>query len=82
MVVFKLTSYFLQILQFTSNGVVNALALSMAYGSSKQCIKNMKSEEGDFLRILFCTSFSSCDIQENAHFMKAFGSDHFFLGRK
>lgn len=38
----------------------------MAYGSSKQCVKNMKAEEGGSLRILFCTSFSSCDIQENA----------------
>lgn len=72
MVVFKLTPYLLQILQFTSNGAVNTLALSMVYRSSKQCIKNMKAEEGDSLGIFFCTSFSSCDIQENAHFMKAF----------
>lgn len=54
----------------------------MAYGSSKQCIKNMKAEEGDSLRILFCTSFSSCDIQENAHFMKAFRLDPFFLAKE
>lgn len=53
MVVFKLTPYLLQILQFTSNGAVNTSALSMAYGSSKQCIKNMKAEEGDSLGIFF-----------------------------
>lgn len=57
MVVFKLTPYFLQILEFTSNGAVNALALSMAYGSSKQYIKNMKSEEGDFFKNSFLHKF-------------------------
>lgn len=82
MVVFKLTPYLLQILQFTSKGAVNALAVSMAYGSSKQCIKNMKAEEGDSLGILFCTSFSSCDIEENAHFMKSIQIRPFLLSKE